>query len=126
MREILFKGKAKYNGQHFFSGDWVEGFYAYKELDGKHLILVERAETQRLASYFVEVEVYPETICRYTSEKDKNGKMIFEGDIVRDSWHMTFKVIFIDGAFMLKQINQDWYDLIVKYGTLEVIGNAHN
>lgn len=78
MREILFRGKRKDNGE------WVEGWLTEDTVVGsecyKALVIIEKTEKIFEAGWN---EIIPETVSEWTGLYDKNGVRIFEGDILQ-------------------------------------------
>lgn len=134
MREILFKGKRQDNNE------WIEGclIRVYKRICRAvyqpHEYAIQSAE-EWIAPPFV----IAETVGQYTGLTDKNGKKIFEGDIVRyrpEDWCEPIQSVveycadkWNYPAFDLKDHDYEANGLQCAHEEgigLEVIGNIHD
>lgn len=140
-REILFRGK--------FGNEWK---YGYLSVEPKGLVIKELYEKNQSNIWHID----PVTVGQYTGLTDKNGKKIFEGDILKchDNPKDLVKVVF--GEFCVVDTDTEnpvdtvigWhYEVIptdelstvepfclsmpltnsyIKYCHMEVIGNIHD
>ena len=137
MREILFRGKNTH------TGEWIYGYYAKHSTPPNnkvcHVVFgccpIESVDD--LTEYHWNL-VNPETVGQFTGLTDKNGKKIFEGDIVVcrkeicGNWiDCCVEIGFVEmkhGAFGLHR-KQGYYrpfkDWLEDY-EYEVIGNIHD
>ena len=104
MREILFRGK------RLQGGDWVEGYFFKSDINkraresGKATLIF----TPDCDTFIMVPEchnsfmVVSDTVGQYTGLTDKNGKRIFEWDILALRGGRLLVVRFEDGAFILE------------------------
>lgn len=117
MREILFRGKRRDNGQ------WINGnLLFYPDANRAYITIGDYFKGQCC-------EVIRDTIGQYTGLTDKNGEQIFEGDILLlDGEDGYFKLEFDEDTarfVMIRDCVLVDFDNFWSY-EVEVVGNIHD
>lgn len=109
MREILFKAKQIDNGE------WIEGSLIDLDIDSGYCYIVQQYKKASILPIIFLITdrmklVDPETLCQFTGLCDKNGKKIWENDIVLVIYEnryyekkklSTGRIVFIRGAWYI-------------------------
>lgn len=122
MREIKFRAWDKENNFMFYSENnypvskYDLGFDFMGRNEFRLMMLIDVKD-----SLFKKVDA---DIMQYTSLKDKNGKEIYEGDIVNYFRNELAEVKFINGCFAIKSNSCiDYFNQII--AEIEVVGNIY-
>ena len=106
-------------------GEWVQG-YLFGIWEKRYILW---GMTNDIANM---IEVDPSTICQCTGLKDKNGKLIWENDIVRDEQGNFYKAFWQNNYYQFSWvcvktdvflIGTKWDLWSIKSFEIEVIGN---
>lgn len=127
MRENLFRGKRTDNGE------WVYGSFCMDALELKNGLcgvdgFIRRydADAGKMQMY----EVDRETVGQFSGLTDKNGKKIFEGDVLLVSDTDTAIVEYDETAAMFMTVfgyaEGDFTSLCNQYPDIKIIGNIHD
>jgi uncharacterized phage protein (TIGR01671 family) len=124
-REIKFRGKSTDTGK------WVYGFLSFFYTAGKDengLILTDKAKIYSPEDCQCS-DIWAETVCQFSEITDRNGKRIFEHDIIlihesESSYQFTVEVLFHKGMFCYRNKACGFTPLWYVSDRCEVIGNV--
>lgn len=125
MRTIKFRGK------DIKTGEWLYGHF-FQRLGYYPAIVEPRPRDGKIM--YCEIAVEDNTVGQFTGLTDKNGKEIYEGDIVQSKLKRSRKydeilqICFANSEYCGKDKDgsSTSLSLLEEYHTLEVIGNIHD
>jgi len=135
MREILFRGFST------DSGKWVEGFLVQTQSNTYIIHPGWYNDDLFISLYNIIDKVDPATVGQFTGLTDKNGKKIFEGDILKYQMNIRTAIVgrvaFVSGAFVFEseELERECDIAFASFADdeisfpqhcIEVLGNIHD
>ena len=114
MREIKFRGKD--------NDCWAYGYYVANTFTNPAKHYIYHSANQKFIR-----EVEPDTVGQYTGLKDKNGREIYEGDIIEDILTAEKQVVEFHGnAFTLVGYKSRFFFTVFRSNEKQIIGNIYD
>lgn len=112
----------KFKAKRLDNAEWVKGYF-YQECGNTYIIEDRQDESMLNCNHPYRVD--PSTVCQFTGLKDKDGKDIFEHDLLTRDGTVAYKVEYVNCGYaaLYKDVDSLAFNLFVLSKSCRVYGN---